>query len=181
MKNNNFKESMLAVASIAAISIGFCTTASAASYDATVDYKKNGGYEASAETEATTAAGAAVTNKEKSDVDVEDDGRLSREDSSSTKVDPKGVYNGATHDHKTSYKEKRDGGYEASGTDEVTRDRGTNTKVDTDVDVSVDEHGNVVRKVTTTKDVDPSGVLNSTSTKTQKKYVNGKLIRTEKE
>lgn len=78
--------------------------------------------------------------------------------------------------NKSSIDFKENGGYEAERTTQHTAPSGTTSSYKSNVDVDVDNKGNVTSTTNAKKTVDPKGLMNKTTTKTQTKVVNGRVV-----
>lgn len=143
--------------------------------EATIEYKKNGGYESKAASESTATGGTTRASKKTVDVDYDDDGKGSAEVKSEETRDPKGLMNKTTNKDNTSIEEKERGGYVKKTTSEHMNSKGEKVSVDTKIDREVDKDGNVTVEKSTDKAVDPKGLLNKKTTSTTKKTVNGSV------
>lgn len=83
--------------------------------------------------------------------------------------------------NKTEYEEKENGGYKVESSSEVTNSNGTDKSATHKVDVDVDDKGNVEKTVEHKTKVDPKGLMNSTTTKSKTKTVNGVVVEQESE
>lgn len=177
------KNLVMILASTAAV--GLASSAFAANATAenksSVEYKKNGGYEATATSEHTTAKGTAHEASEKVDVDVDSKGLRKETVKADSSTDPKGLLNAKKDTTKASYKDKDNGGYKQTKTDRHSDAAGTDTKVETTTDVDVDANNNATAVVKTEKTVDPKGLLNKKTTTNKAKAVNGVVVEQKKE
>jgi len=160
--------------------IGLASSAYAADENAevksSVDYKKNGGYEATRSSEEKTAGGTTTTSKTTVDVDVDGSGKIDKEVKAETATDPKGLLNKKTDTSKTEIEEKARGGYKQVTTTKHKDADGTNVTYKTTTDVDVDNNGNVTTTAKTEKTVDPKGLMNADKTTTTTKSVNGEVV-----
>lgn len=140
----------------------------------TFEAKDNGGYEVESKADITTPAGTVKTGMHADDVDVDDDGSVSRTIETKSSTDPEGLMNKSSKSTETTYEKDREGNIDA---ETVTRKRdadGTNVTTEVETDVSVDEDGNAKKTTEKTKTVDPKGLMNKRTTTT--KTVNGKVV-----
>ncbi len=152
----------------------------AAKNKSSIDYKDNGGYEAERSSERTNASGTKQSSEYNVDVDVDDDGRVSRTIENVKTTDPKGLMNQKQESVKTQIKERDRGGYTQTTVSKHRDANGTDTTYVTTTDLEVDSKGNVTTVAKTEKTVDPKGLMNSTTTTTRTKTVNGKVVEQDK-
>ncbi|MEI7668882.1 MAG: hypothetical protein WCJ33_02220 [Pseudomonadota bacterium] len=141
-----------------------------------VEYKKDGGYEASRTSEQTTTSGTTNTSNDSTNVDIDSKGYTEKTVKSETTSDPKGMMNKEKDNSETKVEEKARGGYKQTTIRKHVDASGTNTTYKTMTDVDVDANGNVTTTATTEKTTDPKGMMNETTTKTKTKSINGKVI-----
>jgi len=146
-----------------------------------VDYKDNGGYDASRSSQNTDANGTVTKSEEKASVDVDSKGLETRKLSTSDSTDPKGLMNKKTDNTNTKYTEKANGGYKQVTTTTHTDANGTNVKLVTTTNVDIDNKGNVTSTVKTKKVVDPKGLMNEKTSTSMTKTVNGKVVEEKKD
>jgi len=143
--------------------------------------KQNGGYEKTIKSENTSTIGTKKETESKVDVDVKNDGRVSKKEETSTVIDPEGLMNEKSKNTQTSYEEKQNGGYKQVTETRIKDAQGTNITLITTTDVDIDAQGNVVTTAKSEKKVDPKGLMNSTTSTHERKTVNGQLIEEKKE
>jgi len=143
---------------------------------AKVEYKSDGGYEASRNAEHVTSEGTSNTTRENVDVEVDSKGLTSKTSKSYSVSDPKGLMNKKTDNTKTTLQEKERGGYKQTTTSKHTDADGTNVTLVTITDVDVDTNGNVTAVAKTDKTVDPKGMMNKKTTSSMTRTVNGKVV-----
>lgn len=166
----------------ATAAIGLAASAPAYAVDekaevkSSLDYKKNGGYEATRTSEQVTAGGTKTTSKTKVDVDVDSQGRIDKTEKAETVTDPKGLMNRKKDTSSTEIEEKARGGYKQVTTTKHIDADGTNITYKTTTDVDVDSDGNVTTTAKTEKIVDPKGLMNAEKTTSTTKSVNGKVV-----
>lgn len=160
---------------LAAVSmIALTSTAFAQDNKTTYKEKDNGGYKVESKSELTTNAGTDKAGSHKVDVDISDDGSVSKTVKSKSTTDAEGLMNGRGV-VKTSETEKNaDGTAKVKNTKESYNSAGTNTKTEQETEVKYDANGNKKTIVETTKTVDPKGLLNKSETTTR--TVNGKVV-----
>lgn len=146
-----------------------------------VDYKSNGGYEATRSAEQTSTDGTTTKSNADVDVDIDSKGKTSKTVKAETSTDPKGLGNKKADIAKTTYEDKDRGGYKQTTTRNHTDANGTSTTYVTTTDVDVDKDGNVTSTAKTEKTVDPKGLLNKKTTTSKTKAVNGKVVEEKKE
>jgi len=159
------------LATTAAVSIAASAHAAdeSAKSKADIDYKDNGGYEATLSSENKNADGTAHTAKVTEDVDINDDGTGSRTTEKVTTTDPKGLMNKSKNTAKVEVEQKDNGGYEKTATTKATDSNGTNVVNEVKTDVDVNDDGSVSSETTTKKTVDPKGLFNKTTTESKSK------------
>lgn len=174
------KNSFALLAVTAAIGLAASAPAYAADEKAavksSVDYKKDGGYEATRTSEQVSAGGTKTTSKAKVDVDVDSQGRIDKTEKAETTTDPKGLMNKKQDTSKTEIEEKDRGGYKQTTTTKHIDASGTNITYKTVTDVDVDADGNVTTTAKTEKTVDPKGLMNADKVSSTTKAVNGKVV-----
>lgn len=170
-------KTLLALLSTTAM-IGFASAGYAADNSVETDYKStgNGGYEASSSAQRTTSAGTKVTSDKKIDVEVDDDGTISKTTKSESKADAKGLFNTKKGVTEVETKKKADGDYTRKTTVKNVKDNGTNTSAKTETEVNVKDNGDVETNTTVEKKTDPKGLFNSTTEKSKVKMINGKVV-----
>lgn len=163
----------------ATAAVGLASSAFAADESAQVkskvDYKKNGGYEATRSSEHTTGNTTHATES-KVDLSVDSDGKAEKTIKAESSTDPKGLMNKKKDTSETKIEEKERGGYKQTTTRKHSDKDGTSTTVKATTDTNVDKDGNVKTTAETEKTVDPKGLLNETTTKTKVKAENGKVV-----
>jgi len=172
------KKILLALAATTAIGLTANAYAadSTAQADTKVDYKKNGGYDASSTAEQTNADGTKKVAKKSADVNVDSKGNLDETVKSETSSDAKGLMNAKKDTAKTTYKDKSNGGYKKTTTKAHVDHAGTDTKTENSTDVDVDSNGKTTEVDKTTNTTDPKGLMNKTSTTTKVKKVDGQVV-----
>lgn len=143
--------------------------------------KDNGGYKVESKSKLTTEAGTDKSGSRTVDVDIDDDGSISKTVKSESVSDPEGLMNKVTSEAKTKIKEDEDGDTMMKETSDKTDADGTNVKTKTESDTKVDANGNIRATVETKKIVDPKGLLNKEETTTTTKTVNGRIVEQEKD
>lgn len=164
----------LATVSAIALCSGAAFAADGPENSTKYEAKDNGGYSVESKSELTTKAGTDKSGKHSVDVDVSDEGKVSKDIENKSSTDPEGLMNAKSTTKSSTYDDKDNGGYEAKDVSKHKDADGTNvtTKVETDVDV--DDNGAVDKTVTKTKVVDPKGLMNKE--KSVVKTVNGKIV-----
>lgn len=170
----------LIVIAAATAAIGFTSSAYAAEEAAQVkskiEYKKDGGYEASRTSEQTTARGTELSSERNVNVGVDSKGRIDKTVKSESSSDPKGLMNKKKDVSESKIEEKDRGGYKQVTTRKHRDAEGTDTTYKTTTDVDVDARGNVATTATTEKVTDPKGLLNEKTTSSKVKTVNGRVV-----
>lgn len=151
---------------------GYAADESAQS-NATVEYKKNGGYETNRTTDQTTANGTDMSTERKVDVTVDSSGNVDKTVKNDSVVDPHGLGNKKNDNSETKIEEKSNGGYKQTTMSKHKDTNGTDTYYKTVTDVDVDNAGNVTSTVTSEKVVNPKGLWNETKSTSKTKTVNG--------
>lgn len=146
-----------------------------------VDYKSNGGYEATRSAEQTSADGTKHKSDATVDVDVDSKGKTSKTVKAESVTDAKGLGNKKADAAKTTYEDKDRGGYKQTTTRKHADANGTDTTYVTTTDVDVDSDGNVTTTAKTEKTVDPKGLMNKKTTAAKTKTVNGKVVEQTKD
>jgi hypothetical protein len=168
----------------ATAAFGLATSAYAADDSAqtksNVEYKNNGGYEASRSAERTTTDGTTNASESKVDVSVDSNGNATKTEQTETSTDPKGLMNKKEDQNKTKFSEKENGGYTQTTTSKHKDADGTDVTLTTTTDVDIDKDGNVVTSAKTKKTVDPKGLFNSKTTTTKTKTINGRVVEQRK-
>lgn len=170
-------KTLLALLSTTAM-IGFASAGYAADNSVKTDYKStgNGGYEAKSSAERTNSAGTKISTDKKVDVDIDDDGTISKTTKSETKADAKGLFNTKKGVTEVETERDKDGNLTRKTTVKDTNDKGSNVSTDIDTEVNVKDNGDVETNSTVEKTVDPKGLFNSTKEKSHIKTLNGKVI-----
>lgn len=163
---------LAATAAIGMSGAGYAADESAQT-NATVDYKKNGGYETNRTTDQTTANGTAVSTERKVDVTVDSSGNTDKSVKTESVIDPNGLGNKKNNNSETKIEEKSNGGYKQTTMSKHKDSNGTDTYYKTVTDVDVDSAGNVTSTATSEKVVDPKGLWNETKSTSKTKTVNG--------
>lgn len=140
-----------------------------------VEYKDNGGYEATASAEQKSADGTLKTTEATEEVEVDDDGMASKTVEKTTTIDPKGLMNKAEKTTELEVEDTENGGYEKTLTKKYVDPNGTNVTVENETEVEVDDEGNVTKTITEEKTVDPKGLFNKKTTTNSTTSVNGKV------
>jgi len=174
---------------ITAAFVGFASAGYAADDSTTtqgsVDYKKNGGYDASRSSEQTLPDGSKKTSETTINKDVDSNGLATKKVTTETKVTPPGTVNGLLNQKKdvstSEVKEKDRGGSDRTDTQKHTDPNGTNVTVKTSVNKDVDKNGNVTETVKSQQTVDPQGLMNAKTTETKTKTVNGAVVEESKQ
>ena len=170
---------------VATTTLGFTTSVFAADTSAEVktkvDHKDNGGYESTSVSKETNDEGTNRKSKTTVDVDVDNDGTVSKTVESKTTTDPKGLLNSKKDVVKSEIEEKERGGYERTVKHDHVDNEGTNVSSETKTDVEVDADGKVTKTIESEKKTDPEGLLNSTKTTVKTKVVNGQVIEHKEE
>lgn len=174
----NSKISLLAAT--AAVALASASYAAEDKANSKVEYKNNGGYEATRNAESTSANGTTVSSKSKVDVDVDSKGNVTRTLDTQASTDPKGMLNKQADNGKTVFEEKSNGGYKQTTERSHTDQQGTDITLTTTTDVDVDKKGNVITTAKTEKTVDPSGLFNSRTETSTSKSVNGVVVEQKK-
>jgi len=161
---------------LAAVSM-IALTSSAFAQDNKTTYKEkdNGGYKVESKSDITTHAGTDKKGTHKVDVDISDDGDVSKTVENKSKTDPKGLMNGRGVVKSTEAEHNADGTAKIKATTEKYNHAGTNVKTEQETEVKYDANGNKKVIVETTKKVDPKGLMNSSETTTR--TVNGKVVK----
>jgi hypothetical protein len=167
---------VLAATTVIGLSGSIYAAEDASHVKSNIDYKKNGGYEASTTSERTDANGAKSVTQKEVDVDVDAHGNIDKTVKNET-ITSKGLMNKKSDTDQTQYQEKERGGYTQTTTRKHKNSDGTDVTYKTVTDVDVDEDGDVTTKATTEKTVDPKGLFNEKTTKSVTKSVNGKIIQ----
>ena len=170
-------KTILSLLSTTAI-IGFASAGYAADDSVKTKFKgsDNGGYEASSSAEHTTKAGTTIKSDKEVDVDIDDDGTVTKKTTSESKTDAKGLMNTKKNVTEVETKKKADGDYTRDTTTKHVNDDGTNVSTDAETAVDVKDNGDVETKTTIEKKVDPKGLFNSTKEKSEIKMINGKVV-----
>lgn len=167
---------LLATTATLALATSAFAANEAAENKSSVEYKKDGGYEAKAASEKVNAAGTKTATESKVDVDVKNDGRVSKTTKTETTTDAKGLMNEKKDVQKTKLEEKKDGGYKETATSTHTDAEGTNVKAKATTEVDVNAAGDVTKTQKVEKTVDPKGLMNKETTTTTTKEVNGNVV-----
>lgn len=167
---------LLAATAAVSLAVSAHAASESAEVKSKMEYKRDGGYEASRSSEQTTPSGTDISSESKVDVDVDSDGLVSKTIKSESKTDPKGFGNRKVDNSKTVFEEKDRGGYKQTTVRTHKDADGTNVKFETITDVDVDSAGNVTTSAKTEKTVDPKGLFNSKTTTSKVKTVNGKVV-----
>ena len=161
---------------LAAVSmIALTSSAFAQDNKTTYEEKDNGGYKVESKSELTTANDTDKKGSHKVDVDVDNDGSVSKTVKTESKTDPKGLMNGRGSVNKTETEHNADGTAKTKAVSEKYNANGTNVKTEQETEVKYDANGNKKVVVETTKKVDPKGLMNSSETTTR--TVNGKVVK----
>lgn len=174
----NSKISLLAAT--AAVALASASFAAEEKANSRVEYKNNGGYEATRSVENTGTNGTTVSSQSKVDVDVDSKGNVTRSVSTKNTTDPKGMLNTQADNGKTVFEEKSNGGYKQTTERAHTDQQGTDIKLTTVTDVDIDKKGNVITTAKTEKTVDPSGLFNSRTETSTSRSVNGVVVEQKK-
>lgn len=174
--NNKF----VLLAATAAVTLATSAFAAEEKANTKVEYKNNGGYEATRSVENTSANGTTVSSKSKVDVDVDAKGNVTRSIDTSTATDPKGMLNQKVDNGNTTFEEKSNGGYKQTTQRTHTDQQGTDITLKTVTDVDIDKKGNVITTAKTEKTVDPSGLFNSSTETSTSRSVNGVVVEQKK-
>ena len=94
-----------------------------------VEYKSDGGYQATTKSSGTNDAGTYNKSKSTTDVSVDSKGHVSKKIKTSGLSDAKGLHNKKTHSGVVKTEEKDNGGYTKSVNDSSTDAAGTNHSV----------------------------------------------------
>jgi len=148
----------------------------AAKVNTKVEYKKDGGYEATRSSERITPSGTKNAAESNVDVSVDSKGRVDKKVKAEASSDPKGLLNKKQDTSETNIVEKDRGGFKQTTVRKHTDADGTNTTYKTVTDVDVDKDGNVTTKAMTERTVDPKGILNAVKSVTRSKTVNGQVV-----
>lgn len=175
MKNN-----LALLAATAAVTLASASFAAEDKANSKVEYKNNGGYEATRNAETTSASGTTVSSQSKVDVDVDSKGNVTRSITTQNATDPKGMLNTQADNGKTVFEEKSNGGYKQTTERAHTDQQGTDIKLTTVTDVDIDKKGNVITTAKTEKTVDPSGLFNSRTETSTSRSVNGVVVEQKK-
>jgi hypothetical protein len=171
--------SALLASSAMSFAVGAYAADASSEVKATVDHKKNGGYEAKESVSTTTGVGTDVKATRSVDVDVDSKGRVDKKVKVEKATDPKGLMNAKKSAIESEYEEKSDGGYEKKTTESSTDHEGSDVTAKSSTDVDVDSDGNVTSTSKVKKTVDPKGLLNSQTRTTTVKKVNGTVVEKE--
>ena len=144
--------------------------------ESSVEYKKNGGYEANRSSESVSPDGTKRVSESEVDVNVNSAGQVDKTITTESTTDPKGLMNKKKDSATTEIEEKARGGYKQTTTSHHTDANGTNVSLVVTTDVEVDAQGNVITTSTTEKTVDPKGLMNKKTTTSRTKSVNGKVV-----
>lgn len=143
--------------------------------------EKTDAYESSTSTERTTTGGTVHSYEKDVDVDVNDKGRLIKSTTTEKKVDPEGLLNTMKDTSTTEYEEKARGGYKQTTTTKHVDPEGANVTIKTITNVDVDANGKITTTAQSEKVVDPEGLMNSTTTTSKTKTVDGVVVEQKKE
>ena len=160
---------------LAAVSM-IALTSSAFAQDNKTTYKEkdNGGYKVESKSDLTTHAGTDKTGSHKVDVDVSDDGSVTKTVKNKSSADAEGLMNSRGTVNETITKHKADGTAKINSVKEKYNAAGTNLKTEVETQVKYDANGNRKVITDTTKIVDPKGLMNKSETTTR--TVNGKVV-----
>lgn len=160
---------------LAAVSM-IALTSSAFAQDNKTTYKEkdNGGYKVESKSDLTTHAGTDKTGSHKVDVDVSNDGSVTKTVKNKSSADAKGLMNSRGTVNETTTERNADGTAKTTSTHEKYNAAGTNVKTEKETEVKYDAHGNRKVITDTTKTVDPKGLMNKSETTTR--TVNGKVV-----
>ncbi len=161
-----------------AISTAVMMTLSAGAYAA--DEKKDE-FESSTSTKSTTSGGTVNTYEKNVDVDVDDKGRVNKTTTTEKSVNPEGLLNTMKDTSTTEYEEKARGGYKQTTTTKHVDPDGANVMIKTVTNVDVDADGKITTTAKSEKVVDPEGLMNSTTTTSKTKTVDGVVVEEKKE
>ncbi len=170
------KNTFTLLAATAAVTLASASFAAEEKANTEVEYKNNGGYEATRNAQTTTPGGTTVSSQSKVDVDVDSKGNVTRSVSTQNATDPKGMLNKQADNGKTVFEEKANGGYKQTTERSHTDQQGTDITLKTVTDVDVDKKGNVITTAKTEKTVDPSGLFNSRTETSTSRSVNGVVV-----
>ncbi len=142
-----------------------------------VKYDDDGGYVAKSSAKQ-EVNGTLRKTENKVDVEYDSEGKVTKKISRESVTDPEGLGNKSTADTSVKVKEKDNGGYEKTSVTKSVETDGTKVIEKSKIDVEVDSDGNVTQDVVTRKTVDPKGLFNARTTKTETKIVNGVVQET---
>lgn len=143
--------------------------------------EKTDEFESSTSTERTTTGGTVHSYEKNVDVDVDDKGRVNKSTTTETKVDPEGLLNTRKDTSTTEYEEKARGGYVQTTTNKHVDPDGANVTIKTVTNVDVDADGKITTTAKSEKVVDPEGLMNSTTTTSKTKTIDGVVVEEKKE
>lgn len=161
---------------LAAVSM-IALSSSAFAQDNKTEYKEkdNGGYKVESESKLTTAAETDKKGSHKVDVDVSNDGSVTKTVKDKAVTDPKGLMNGRSTVKETVTEHNADGTAKIKSVQEKYNAAGTNIKTKSETKIGVDANGHQRAVTETTKIVDPKGLMNKTESVT--KTVNGQIVK----
>lgn len=136
--------------------------------------RDNGGYHVQSKSDMKTPNGTAKMGEREVDVKVDDSGNVSKTVTSKSAQDPDGLMNEKNQTQKTTYEDKRNGGYVEKSVSEKRNADGTNVKSEVKTDVDVKSDGSREKTVERTRTTDPKGLMNKT--KETQKTVNGRVV-----
>lgn len=174
MTKKLFATAALAVLAFAA-QPAFANTVEHKGPETKTEYKDNGGYTTTTTEAKKNADGTTIKGEAKVDVDVDDDGDVTKKVKNEKITDPKGILNEKAKTSETTI-EQKDRGYVRETRSSNSNAAGTSTLTKEQRDVKVDAQGNVIETTKTDKVVDPKGLLNRESTTVEEKRVNGQTI-----
>jgi len=148
----------------------------------TVEYNKDGGYNAKTSSETKTPEGTNKLTEDEVKVKVDAEGFVKKTETVTQTTDPKGLGNKSENKSEVTEQEKANGGFSKTVKSKSTDSSGTTTIVDESENTVVDENGNVTATSSAKKTVDPKGLLNKKTVvdiKKKKKIVNGVVVEEE--
>lgn len=141
------------------------------------DSKENGGYTSSESSSSTTAHGTVKATDRKVDVDVDDDGTVSKTIKSKVTTDADGLMNKQQNNTTVKSKYDKDGNLERTTTSKHTDADGTDVSSEADTETSVDANGNTHTTTTIEKKTDPKGLFNSSKSTSKVEMKNGVVVK----
>ncbi len=171
------KKPLALLVAVTALSLIHTAHAADASADSqtNVQQKANGGYETTTTDEQNGADGSKTTNDKKVDLTVGSDGKTTKTIKKQSTTS-KGALHKSTDKSTSEYKDKDNGGFKKTKTVTHTNTDGTNVKEKASTNVNVDSKGNVISTEKSEKTTDPQGLMNSTTTTSTTKSVNGAIV-----